>query len=180
MDLRKRRSMQLLWKALFDLMTEKKIGFSKITVDQICEKAMVHRSTLYKHFDDKFRLLEYGLNQLMERYWDIPLEKRILKPFFWSDDFFKDSESNKLVRSQQNDELFFDCMTAYSMRLLKKDALKFISQSRTIEIPHDLLAEFHVAAMVALSTWWHKNPNRADLEQMDQYFQRLANDNIWR
>ncbi|MFO1443883.1 TetR family transcriptional regulator [Bacillus sp. Bva_UNVM-123] len=82
MDLRKRRSMQLLWKALFDLMTVEKIGFSKITIDQICEKAMVHRSTLYKHFDDKFRLLEYGLHQLMEEYWEIPLEKRILRPFF--------------------------------------------------------------------------------------------------
>ncbi len=60
MDLRKRRSMQWLWKAFFDLMTEEKMRFSKITVDQICEKAMVHRSTFYKHFDDKFRLLEYG------------------------------------------------------------------------------------------------------------------------
>jgi len=82
MDLRKRRSMQLLWRALFELMTVEKLGFSKITVDQICEKAMVHRSTFYKHFDDKIRLLEYGLNQLMEQYWDIPLEKRILRPFF--------------------------------------------------------------------------------------------------
>ncbi|MBU7314116.1 TetR/AcrR family transcriptional regulator [Paenibacillus sp. SM 69] len=88
------------------MMTEKRMLFSKITVDQICEKAMVHRSTFYKHFDDKFRLLEYGLNQLMERYWDIPLEKRMLKPFFWSDEFFEGSESLKLVHSQHGDELF--------------------------------------------------------------------------
>jgi len=179
MDLRKRRSMQLLWKALFDLMTTEKMGFSKITVDQICEKAMIHRSTFYKHFDDKFRLLEYGLNQLMERYWEIPLEKRILKPFFWSNDFFEDSESRKLVRAQHGDELFFDCMTTYSMRLLKKDALKFIEHSNTIDIPHDLLAEFHVSVMVALSAWLHKNPNRVSLSQMDQYFNRLVNETIF-
>ncbi|MFB0844191.1 TetR/AcrR family transcriptional regulator [Paenibacillus oleatilyticus] len=179
MDLRKRRSMQLLWKALFELMTEKRMLFSKITVDQICEKAMVHRSTFYKHFDDKFRLLEYGLNQLMERYWDIPLEKRMLKPFFWSDEFFEGSESLKLVHSQHGDELFFDCMTTYSMRLLKKDALKFIERSKTIDIPHDLLAEFHVSAMVALSAWWRKDPNRASLVQLDQYFHRLVNENIF-
>lgn len=179
MDLRKRRSIQLLWKAFFDLMTVEKIRFSKITVDQICEKAMVHRSTFYKHFDDKFRLLEYGLNELMEQYWEIPLEKRILNPFFWSNDFFEGSESFKLVSSQQSDELFFDCMKTYSMRLLKKDALTFIQHSKTIDIPRDLLAEFHVAAMVTLSTWWHKNPNLADLAQIDQYFQRLVNENIF-
>lgn len=179
MDLRTRRSMQLLWKALFDLMTEKKMLFSKITVDQICENAMIHRSTFYKHFDDKFRLLEYGLNQLMERYWDIPLEKRILQPFFWSNEFFEGSDSHKLVRAQQSDELFNDCMTTYSMRLLKKDALTFIQNSKTIDIPHDLLAEFHVAAMVTLSAWWHKNPNLADLTQIDRYFQILVNENIF-
>jgi len=179
MDLRKRRSMQLLWEALFDLMTEKKKLFSKITIDQICEKAMVHRSTFYKHFDDKFRLLEYGLNQIMEGYWDIALEKRILKPFYWSNEFFEDSKSYKLVSAQQGDELFFGCMKTYSMRLLKKDSLKFIQHSKTIDIPHDLLAEFHVAAMVALSEWMRKNPNRVSLEKLDEYFHTLVNGNIF-
>ncbi|MFF2483504.1 TetR/AcrR family transcriptional regulator [Paenibacillus sp. NPDC058071] len=176
LDLRKRRSMQMLWKALFDLMTEEKMKFSKITVDQICEKAMVHRSTFYKHFDDKFRLLEYGLNQLMEQYWDIPLEKRILKPFYWSNEFFEGSASHKLVRAQHGDELFFDCMTAYSMRILKKDALKFFEHSKPIDIPYDLLAEFHVSSMVALSEWWRKNPDRVSVSQMDHYFHKLVNE----
>jgi len=176
MDLRKRRSMQLLWEALFNLMTEEKVKFSKITVDQICEKAMVHRSTFYKHFDDKFRLLDYGLNQLMEQYWNIPLERRILKPFYWSNEFFEGSESHKLVRAQHGDDLFFDCMTAYSMKIMKKDALKYFQQLGTIDIPHDLLAEFHVSAMVALSEWWRKNPDRVSVTQMDQYFHRLVID----
>jgi len=179
MDLRKRRSMQLLWKGMFDLMTEKKILFSKLTVDQICEKAMVHRSTFYKHFDDKFRLLEYGLNEIMEGYWDIPLEKRILQPFYWSGEFFEDSKAHKLVSAQQGDELFFDCMTTYSMRLLKKGSLKFIQNSKTIDIPHDLLAEFHVATIVALSEWRRKNPNQVSLEQLDEYFHTLVNGNIF-
>lgn len=179
MDLRKRRSMQLLWRALFDLMTEKKIGFSKITVDQICEKGMVHRSTFYKHFDDKFKLLEYGVSQLMEPYWDIPLEKRILNPFVWSNQFFEGSEANQLIRSQQNDELFFDCMHTFSMRFLKKDALRYIQDAKTIDIPDDLLAEFHVSTMVALSEWHRKNPHQASWVQMDQYFNRLVNDHIF-
>lgn len=179
MDLRKRRSMQLLWKALFELMIVKKMGFSKITVDHICENAMVHRSTFYKHFDDKFRLLEYGLNQLMERYWEIPLEKRILNPFFWSNHFFEGSESHQLIRAQRNDELFFDSMNSYSMSFFRRDALTFIQNAKPIDIPHDLLAVFHVSAMVALSKWWRNNPDRASLTQMDQYFNQLVNESIF-
>ncbi|MFO1443884.1 hypothetical protein KDN24_11850 [Bacillus sp. Bva_UNVM-123] len=108
-----------------------------------------------------------------------PIRKKDFKAFFWSNHFFEGSDPHKLVRSQQSDELFLNCMMTYSMRLLKKDALTFIRHSKTIDIPHDLLAEFHVAAMVILSTWWHKNPNLADLGQIDQYFQRLVNENIF-
>jgi AcrR family transcriptional regulator len=179
MDLRKRRSMQFLWEAFFKLMTEEKRSFSTITVDQICDRAMIHRSTFYKHYDDKFKLLEYGLNQLMEGYWNIPLEKRVLKPFYWSNEFFKDSESYKLVSAQKGDELFFDCMTIYSMRLLKQDSLKVIQYHKTINVPHDLLANFYVSTMVTLSSWWSKNPNRVSLEQLDEYFHELVNENIF-
>lgn len=33
--------------------------FEHITVKQICTQAGVHRSTFYRHFDDKFQLLEF-------------------------------------------------------------------------------------------------------------------------
>lgn len=182
MDLRQRRSMQLLWKALYELMAVKKIGFSKITIDHICENAMVHRSTFYKHFDDKFKLLEYGLNQLMESYWEIPLDRRIINPFVWSNHFFEDSEVHLLIRAQQSDELFFDSMNAYSMSFLRRDALTFIQKAKPapVGIPHDLLAIFHVSAMIALSEWWRNNPDSASLTQMDQYFNHLVIESIFR
>ena len=47
-DLRVIRTRKLLSTALFDLMAEK--DFSQITVNDICEKAMVRRATFYNHF----------------------------------------------------------------------------------------------------------------------------------
>nr|WEA36001.1 TetR/AcrR family transcriptional regulator [Staphylococcus aureus] len=38
--------------------------FQTITVNQICHNALVHRTTFYKHFYDKYDLLEYLFNQL--------------------------------------------------------------------------------------------------------------------
>ena len=56
-DLRVRRTKKLLADALKELMSEK--PFEKIKVVDICEKALVHRATFYAHFEDKYQLLRY-------------------------------------------------------------------------------------------------------------------------
>src|SRR5216683_4012760 len=63
-DLRIRRTHKLLWEAL---MTELSLRpFEEITVKEICERAMVHRSTFYKHYEDKYALLEQGMRQMYD------------------------------------------------------------------------------------------------------------------
>ncbi|MFC7558721.1 TetR/AcrR family transcriptional regulator [Paenibacillus farraposensis] len=56
-DLRVKRTHKLLWSALGELLLDPKKEFSSITINEICEKAMVHRTTFYKHFVDKYDLL---------------------------------------------------------------------------------------------------------------------------
>ena len=50
-DLRIRRTHKLLCNAMFSLLETR--SFDDISVVDICEKAMVHRATFYKHFKDK-------------------------------------------------------------------------------------------------------------------------------
>src|SRR5438874_12253704 len=38
----------------------------EITVSDICERAMVHRTTFYKHSEDKYALLEQGIRQMYD------------------------------------------------------------------------------------------------------------------
>lgn len=38
-----------------------KVPFSKMTVDQICKEALLHRSSFYRYFRDKYDLLEQTL-----------------------------------------------------------------------------------------------------------------------
>src|SRR5215471_3654006 len=61
-DLRVRRTHKLLWEALMALMAER--AFEEITVKEICDQAMVHRTTFYKHYEDKYALLEQGMRQM--------------------------------------------------------------------------------------------------------------------
>ncbi len=63
-DLRVRRTRKLLQKALIELTIEK--GFSGVTVRDIAERAMVNRSTFYRHYLDKYELLSQYLEELYE------------------------------------------------------------------------------------------------------------------
>jgi AcrR family transcriptional regulator len=59
-DLRVRRTRKLIQQAFIELTVEQ--GFSTITVQDIADRAMVNRSTFYRHYLDKYDLL----NQYMD------------------------------------------------------------------------------------------------------------------
>lgn len=63
-DLRQRRTRKLLMTALLELMEER--PFKAISVVDICQRAMVHRTTFYAHFDDKQALLRDTILQLQK------------------------------------------------------------------------------------------------------------------
>ena len=58
-DLRVRRTRKLLTQALIEGTVEK--GFAALTVRDITRRAMVNRSTFYRHYLDKYDLLEQHL-----------------------------------------------------------------------------------------------------------------------
>jgi AcrR family transcriptional regulator len=61
-DLRVQRTRKLLQQALFDLVAEK--GFAAVTVRDITERAMVNRSTFYRHFLDKYELINGYMDEV--------------------------------------------------------------------------------------------------------------------
>lgn len=55
-DLRVRRTQKLLKASLLELLG--KTSLTQITINNIADNAMVHRTTFYAHYQDKFALLE--------------------------------------------------------------------------------------------------------------------------
>ena len=64
LDLRIQKTYKLLIEALFELMKEK--PFESIKLTEICEKAMVHKTTFYHHFTDKYDLLKFAITELQK------------------------------------------------------------------------------------------------------------------
>ncbi|MCD8131848.1 MAG: TetR/AcrR family transcriptional regulator [Lachnospiraceae bacterium] len=66
LDLRIRKTYMCLMNALLELLKEK--NFEEITVNELCDRALVGRGTFYKHFTDKYAFLSFVLNEMLNHY----------------------------------------------------------------------------------------------------------------
>ncbi|MDM5246185.1 TetR/AcrR family transcriptional regulator [Lysinibacillus sp. G4S2] len=175
LDLRIRRTYKLLWEALFELMTESKQKYSTITINQICDRAMVHRTTFYQHFEDKNALLTFGFEQYEEEASIIPLFDRLTKPFQVIEKFLHHKEVGKILESQMDDEQFIYFMNYQTREMKKQENEEFLRICKDSTIPADLIFEFHSGVITTLSTWWLQNRNDVSAKEMDRYFHAMIN-----
>ena len=72
LDPRVKRTRSLILQAFGELLAEK--GFEAISVQDVTDKAEINRPTFYKHFVDKYDLLDYTIQELFKK----EIEKRTL------------------------------------------------------------------------------------------------------
>lgn len=179
LDLRIRRTHKLLWGSLFELMTQSKQKYSSITINQICDRAMVHRTTFYKHFEDKDALLAFGFKQYQGEDFTIPLLDRLTKPFQMMEQFLHHEEIGKILESQMDDEQFISFIH-YQTREMKKQENQELSRlCKNHTIPNELIIEFYSGVITTLSAWWLQNKKSVSAEEMDRYFHQMINQDIF-
>ena len=65
LDPRVKRTRRLILQAFGELLAEK--SFDAISVQDVTERAQINRATFYKHFVDKYALLDYWIQQLFRQ-----------------------------------------------------------------------------------------------------------------
>lgn len=179
-DLRIKRTHKLLTMALTDLLCQKGRSFSSITINQICEQAMVHRTTFYKHFEDKLDLLSLTMVQLMQEYLQLSAEDRLKKPL---QSLFKTTEGSvfeEIVQNQKNDEMFNNFLGKYIKDLIKQDFVELKKRGKSYALPIELIAEFHSGVVGSLVAWWsYQDREGISAEQLDKYYYQLINKEIF-
>lgn len=177
-DLRVRRTHKLLWEALVTLMTERE--FETISVKEICDRAMVHRTTFYKHYEDKYDLLAHGMQQTHEMLLaEIELIGNDSSSYtqffahvaaherFYRVMLYGNGVGSFQVRLQN---LFADSITA-EMQRLEKGGQRF-------PVPLSLLAQFYAGAILSSLTWWFAQDLSSSPEQMGAYVKSLLGETM--
>ncbi len=180
LDLRIRRTHKLLFDALTFLLSEK--NFDNINITDICDKAMVHRTTFYKHFEDKYHLLDSLISQLVKNFEEKSTKQTpVDNPRQYYVNFFK----LLLEHMQENIKM-------YSVGLLNNSSTIKVLQKIAVErtksklendeangivflIPVSILSEFYSSAMVSLAIWWIENNMPLSIDDMVKYGDMLIN-----
>ena len=68
MDLRIRKTYLALHNAFTELLEEKR--FEDFTVNELCDRAMIRRTTFYKHFADKYEYFTFYMKEIMAIFQD--------------------------------------------------------------------------------------------------------------
>lgn len=175
-DLRVRRTHKLLWEALMAELSER--AFEEITVKDICERAMVHRTTFYKHYEDKYALLEQGLRQMFDA---LVADEEHLPPSAFSIEH-PPPYFIRLFEHAAQQQQFYKLMVCGDgigrFQKLVKDYIAEVAAANAgavhpahqhLAVPVAIHAHYVAGAAVSLLAWWLEHDMPVSPRQMAQY-----------
>ncbi len=176
-DLRVKRTYKLLAEALIKLMGKK--PFEKITITDICDEAMIHRTTFYTHFEDKYALLRYAMSTIEDPYDSIEVEE---KTFSGYKHYYMKIAENTLGYINKNIDIFRiflkknceDSFITYFRRALnKKLEDRFYEAEKSsgvpLPVPVPVLANLYSGGCISVIVWWIENDMPCSPEELLEY-----------
>ncbi|MDD6224326.1 MAG: TetR/AcrR family transcriptional regulator [bacterium] len=171
-NLRTNKTKILLSKSLLELLETK--DFYNIKVNEICNHALVHKTTFYNHFNDKYDLLNYILIEIYNG-----IKKEVNKNEGIIEYYLSIAKSYiKLIKT--NPKLFQSMIQTSSndlssfmiQELYVKDVEDTISQMN-IPIPSNYVARFYVSAVYSVLNEWFIKGMIEDEDTIIKYIELL-------
>jgi AcrR family transcriptional regulator len=162
LDLRAKRTRSLILQAFGALLAKKE--FEAISVQDVTDKAEINRATFYKHFVDKYALLDYTIKELFKK----EIEKRTLDACHYTPEnlqnlilavceFLSRLHSNCAQPHQQFESLVEGTIKKQIFALLSH----WLEQSKS-RIPIEIPATVATWAIYGLASFYsHSTPARA-------------------
>lgn len=166
---------QILADTLEELLETK--PFQKITVNELCEKCSIVRSTFYLHFQDKYDLLKYCLDENAKKL-DVLMETQAPKDFFivmLSNCQEKEKIFYHLFETEINEELvdmFYQFFSRYITQYLEEKA----AEGALLPGPVDAVTSFYVGGLVGMTLRWIKTNYKLPKEALAACQCRLMKD----
>lgn len=178
-DLRIRRTYKLLKEALFDLLSKK--SFDEIRVNDICTIAMVHRTTFYSHFSDKYELLNFCIKDLEDE-----LTYKIKENSYSDAKEFYTNLIMCILNYIGDNKKFFQCLLKKNddngiTRIFLNACISYIESMLSDEennrfedkIPKEIISNFYSGAMISTITWWLKSNSNLTEKELCNYIINL-------
>ena len=173
-DLRIIKTKNLLYHTLEELMKTK--SFEEIKVYDICNSALINRSTFYSHYNDKYELLQEYINNLkdllikeLSKNQNIKNSKEyyleMLNLLLDHIDAKKDTYAKIMINNKNSItmDIFYD--------VINKDIIHQIKDSE--KIPGEIIARFYLGAVFNVCLEWLNSGSKYTKEDLINYLNLL-------
>lgn len=187
MDLRIKKTYRALFEAFTELLEEHR--FEDVTVAMLCDRAMIRRTTFYKHFRDKNDYFAFYIDELMS---GLPQKRAGEGGTVSADDVrvlrhevFTDAMDLILAHEQLMDNILASSMSGMltSMicdriaRSIRERVMSALDEDALAPVSLDTTAEFVAGGIIRLFTmWWesgHDLERRSEMaDVVDALFER--------
>jgi AcrR family transcriptional regulator len=173
-DLRIIKTNNTLYDALINLLKEK--TFEEIKVSDICQKALVNRSTFYAHFNDKYELFMSLINSLKE---SLQKELKSIEETNLKDYYLKMIEVflNHIEGKEQiYKSILINNRSSIIMDMIYDTITEDINQKVTKndkDVPNEIFTAYYLGAIVNTGIEWFKNDKKYSKDKMIEYLDRL-------
>ncbi len=151
--------------------------FSEIRVREICDQSNIHRSTFYRHFEDKYQLLEFGLFILWSDFFELDDRAKFYTPFQAADEFYEESEAEKLINKNQSDDAFVQTVDNFFLKQMSASFKSILKEDSQQKIPTELLARYVVGSIQTLDEWSFQNKEFSS-QELDHFYKELVLDTL--
>lgn len=177
-DLRVVKTKRLLYETLIELMKE--MPFEEIKVSDICNKALINRSTFYSHYSDKYDLFSEYINDL----------KNTLATSLENNKDYKDSreyyiemisiflnhveenrEMYRLILLNNKNSIVMDIVYDVLDNDIKKHIYEFDKNSKII--PIDIVTKFYLGAIFNVGIEYLNSEQKYKKEDIIRYISLL-------
>jgi len=173
-DLRITKTHMALCSTFMQLLERKR--FEDITINELCEEAMVRRATFYKHFADKYdfflfficdlqckfekdsMLLYRQEGKLLEYY--LSITRKLI--------YFLDKHEKMVQHILESNMLatLFDILTGQIMTAAKEKLKEYTSKGNVLPASPEILASFFAGGLLNTLQHWLRHKNTISEEQL--------------
>lgn len=183
-DPRVKRSQKLILNSFLSLIAEK--GFDAITVQDITNRAEINRATFYRHYEDKYALLEKIIDENLE----IFLNRINPKTFHSISYQYNEEEPHPiflaLFEHISEHRIFYKVMLGskglheFRVKMINViiDAFynEFIDifQKNEVKVPEDILINYIISADLGVITYWVESGMKYSPKYMAQQLTKFS------
>lgn len=171
-DLRIQKTYKLLAEALIKLLQKK--PFAEIRLNEICEEALVHKTTFYHHFTDKYDLLKYTITLIQKEMLtklDTSSEDNLLDYYcnlakIYMSNIKKNQQFYRSILSSEGNTICTDLL--YDMFI--EDVEKRLGQ---VDIPSFYISSYYVSGVFAVINEWFLRGMKESEEEISGYLRKI-------